>query len=77
MGTQGGRTKITGSTRCVGLPQDMRGRQQVSCRVGELASERVRGRGPLWSTWATERHGPLSLVCYASGADVAGYLRRW
>jgi hypothetical protein len=25
---------------------------------------------------AAERHGPLPLVCYAAGADVAGYLRQ-
>jgi hypothetical protein len=29
-----------------GLPQDMRGRKRVSCRVGERAWERARGWGP-------------------------------
>jgi hypothetical protein len=60
-----------------GLPQDTRGGERVSRRVGELVSEWTGGQT---SRWSTQRLNDLD-VCppahYASGAGVAGYPRPW
>jgi len=73
-GTQGTRIKITRSTR--GMPAA--GRETATAGIPSRRRACLgagQGQGSMWSHPAAEQHGPLPLVCYASGADVAGYLR--
>jgi hypothetical protein len=63
--------------RGVGLPQDGRGRERVSRRVGELVSERIEGQGSRWSTQRLNDLVPCPSIRYASGADATGYPLLW
>ena len=70
---------VTGvnGTRGVGLPQDGRGGERVSRRVGELVSEWIGGRGPDGAPHALNGLDPRPPIHYASGADVTGYPLPW